>query len=177
MALTAVAPVPARNPWPLAAAATAAVAALAVLFFGFVLPAHRDAHDNAQAFTKPERAAMDAASVQAVNLLSYRRAHFEQDFARALAGATGELKTDLQKEKATTLKTMQDGKIDLAAQVNAVGLESTTDKGTLVLVVVTGSTVNDAGQSSPAKVERVQMTMVDSGGKWLASGIQVTDGA
>lgn len=169
------------TPWPLATGITVLAAVLAVVLLGVIRPAHADqVKRGVRAFSADEQAAMAAASTEAVNLLSYRRAHFDQDFARALAGTTGSLKSDLTKEKATTLKTMQADKIDLTASLNDVALEpppGTSAKSYNVLVVVTGSTVNNSGQSSPAKVERIEMAMAKSGSKWLASDVQVTDGA
>ena len=158
-------------------------AALAVVLFAVVLPAHGDRAAVAkQAFTGDERAAMNPASVEAVNLLSYRRAHFEADFSRALAGATGNLKKDLAGERSATLQAMQKNKIDLAANLQASAVVPSpagkpAGSSIPVLVVVTGSTVDDTGKSTPTKVERVLVTMVRSGTKWLASGIQVTEGA
>ncbi|HEY3736674.1 MAG TPA: hypothetical protein VGL26_04460 [Jatrophihabitans sp.] len=164
-------------------AATVLVAALAVLLFAVVLPGHADrARAARQAFSPDQRAAMSAATVEAVNLLSYSRSHFDSDFSRALAGTTGDLKKDLTGEKSVTLQALKKNKIDLTADTQAAALVPApagkqAASSVQVLVVVTGSTVDDSGKATPTKVERVAMTMVRSGSKWLASGIQVAEGA
>jgi hypothetical protein len=166
-----------RLPWIVAAAAGFVTVLLLVLLFVLILPDKDDDVSSApRVFTSAEQGAIRAASVEAVNILSYSRKNFDADFERALAGATGSLRSDLQGQKADTLKTLNTEKIDLTAQASDAALKATTDKGVVVLVVVTGSTRNDAGQVSPAKVERIEMTLVKQGGKWLASDIQVTEG-
>jgi hypothetical protein len=167
-----------RVPWTAAAVLAVVAAALAVVLFVVVYPA-RDRHraaGPASRFTSSEQAALKAASVQTVNLLTYSRAHFDADFARALAGVTGKLKSDLEADKAKTLQQLTANKFDIKATVSDVALEGgTPSKGLLVLVVASGYRVDDSGTSSAAVPKRIELTMVQRGGSWLASDLQGID--
>jgi hypothetical protein len=168
----------ARPPWVAAGVLAVVAAVLAVLLFVVVYPA-RDRHEKAApaaAFSSGEQAALKAAAVQTVNLRTYSRARFDADFARALAGVTGQLKSDLQKDKATTLVQLTKNKFDNKATVSDVALEGGSPvKGLLVLVVASGYRVDDTGKTSAAIPKRIQLTMVHSGSKWLASDLQGID--
>ena len=164
-----------RAAWIAAAVAAVVAAALAVVLFVVVYPARSDHQRTAgsRAFSADEQAAMKAASVQMVNLLSYSRAHFESDFARALAGTTGQLRTDLSSDKAKTLSQLDASKFDTSGTVSDVALEGgDTSKGLLVLVVAQGYKTDDKGQKSAGLPQRVELTMVLQHGKWLASNLQ-----
>jgi Mce-associated membrane protein len=169
---------PGRAPWVTAGVLAAVAAALLVLLLVVVRPAadkHREtAGENA--FSASEGAAMTAARVEAVNLLTYSRKSFDADFARALAGTTGQLKSDLAKDKDTTLKSLTDNKFDIKAEITDVALEGSDGaKGVQVLLVANGFRVDDTGTSSVAVPKRVQLTMVEVGGKWLATDLQGVD--
>lgn len=167
-----------RAPWLTAAVLAIVAAALAVVLFVVVYPA-RDRHQNAgpaAGFTADEQAALKAASVQTVNLLTYSRAHFDADFARAMAGVTGQLKSDLEADKAKTLQQLTANKFDIKATVSDVALEGgSVSKGLLVLVVASGYRVDDKGTTSAAVPKRIELTMVRSHGTWLASNLQGID--
>ena len=164
-----------RAAWIAAGVAAVVAAALAVVLFVVVYPARADHRRTAgsRAFSADEQAAMKAASVQMVNMLSYSRAHFDADFARALAGTTGQLHTDLSGDKATTQSQLTSNKFDTSGTVTDVALEGgDTGKGLLVLVVAEGFKVDDKGQKSAGLPQRVELTMVRQHGKWLASDLQ-----
>ena len=164
-----------RASWIAAAVAVLVAAALAVVLFAVVYPARQRAHDTAgeRALSSAERAAMRAASVQMVNLLSYTRKSFDADFARALAGTTGALHDDLAKDKANTLAQLNQNKFDTKGKVTDVALESgSAGKGFLVLVVAEGYKVDDTGQTGVGLPQRVELTMIDKGGKWLAADLK-----
>lgn len=166
------------NP-PLIAAGVAAViaAALAVVFFVVVLPDYNDrtsANSNAAhgQFTAAERTVVNAATIEAENIQTYARATFDHDWNRALAGATGGLKSDLTSRKATTLDALTKGKIDLTATVTNAALLGPTDdgKGLIVLVTMNGYQVQGKTKGVPIP-QRLALTMVKVGGKWLASDV------
>ncbi len=122
--------------------------------------------------TDTESAATNAAAVEMANLLSFRRDHFEADYQRALAGATGSLKSDVSKNKAITLSTMTQGKFDLVGKVTHKALEGPAVSGKtnsyVVLVTVNGyrsTTLDQPVQQS------LEVTVVRSKGKWLASDV------
>ncbi len=116
---------------------------------------------------------MTAAATEAVNVITFSRKTFDADFARALDGTTGALKSDLTGKKALTLSTMTSGKFDLKGTVGASAYVGPADpgKGVYVLVTVNGFQVADAANASTNSVQRFEMTMVKVGKSWLASNL------
>jgi hypothetical protein len=164
-----------RAPW-IAAGGLGVLVALLVLAFVHV---HSVSNDHAKSagsgygLTAEQQLAVTAASTEAANVVTFSRKTFTADFARALNGATGGLKSDLAKEKALTLNTMTSGKYDLKGTVGSSAYVGTTTngKGLLVLVTVNGFKVSDAAGASSATVQRLELTMVKSGNKWLADAL------
>src|SRR5919201_14534 len=101
-----------------------------------------------------------------------RRASFESDFQRALSGATGDLASDLHKEKSVTLKTITNGKFDMSARTTHVALEQRLDSGNqhgyLVLVTLNGYRSSAPDVPTPSQLA---LTVLDVNGKWLVSNI------
>jgi hypothetical protein len=168
----------ARPPWLVAGILVVVAAALGVIVFA-VLPGAKDHRHNSvgnSALSGDERAAMQAARIETVNLLTYARKTFDADWARALSGATGQLKSDLQSDKATTQDNLTKNKFDLTATVSDVGLAGGDARsGFQVLVVASGHRVDDSGTPSAAIPSRLQLTMTNVKGKWLASDLQGTE--
>lgn len=164
-------------PWLTAGVAGIVFVALAVVFFAVLLP-YRDDHParggfKAAQFSAGEQQAITAASTEAANILSYRRAHFQADWQRALDGATGSLRADVSQNKAATLSALQKGKFDLSAKVVHAALEGpvqgkATGTGYVVLVVVNGYRSVALDVPTP---QNLQVTVVKKNGKWLASDI------
>jgi hypothetical protein len=171
-----------RAPWIVAGVLTLVVAVL-VLGFVHVHSASRNharlGAGNSYGLTTAQQAAMNAAATEAANVTTYARKTFTSDFQRALNGATGSFKADLTGEKSTTLSTMQAGAFDLRGTVAATAFSGTTDNGKAILVLVTvnGYKVADNSSQNTATVQRLILTMIQSGKSWLAddltaSGIQ-----
>jgi hypothetical protein len=151
------------------------VAALVVVF----VHVHSVSRSNKNAgssydLTTAQHAALTAASTEAVNVLSFSRKTFAADFARALAGATGPLLSDLTGKKSATQSALSQGKFDLSAKVATpaayIGL---TDNGKqlLVLVTVNGYKVADDSSLNSSSVQRLELTMQLVHGRWLAAGL------
>ncbi len=161
-------------PWVVAGVLVVLIAAVAVVL-PHVHAVSKRASDAAAAnearVTLPVdyQKAVLAGATEAANLLTYSRKSFEADYARALGGATGSLKADIAARKASTLETMTKNKIDLSANVEHSAFESATGNSVSVLVTVNGFSKNDAGVSSVATPQRVELTMIKSSGTWLAS--------
>lgn len=118
------------------------------------------------------QAAVQAAATEAANILTYSRKNFDADWNRSLAGATGNLKKDHEADKATTQKQLNSQQVDLKATVQVSAFETADDSGSvLALVTVEGYTVNDQGERSAQTPQRLELTMVKSGNKWLASDL------
>ena len=169
-----------RRSWRRRRLASAVTAVVVVLGLGVGLGVllWPSSSSVAEGLTSDERAAMQAAGTAVVDLVSYSRSSFDDDYDRALAATTGKLHDDMASTKTQTLQTMKKGGFDLAAKLDETALVAAPDgEGTNVLVVVSGWTVDDAGKTSDPKIERVQMTMQKVDGAWLASNLQVPDGA
>lgn len=123
---------------------------------------------------KDYQAAVQAAATEAANILSYSRKNFDADWERSLAGATGNLKKDHAADKDKTKEQLTNQKIDIVATVQHSAFESVDDSGhVLALVTVTGYAVNDQGERSAENPQRLELTMVKSGDKWLATDLQM----
>lgn len=157
-----------------AAVAAAVAIALAIVYFVVVRPDHDNGSSTGGtgALTTEERTIMNAATTEAANLQSFRRAHFAADWARAMDGATGALKSDLSKEKAATLSTLTKGKFDLAADVTHTAYQGSVGDGKSYNVLVTMNGYQLAGTTKGLPIpQRLQVTMIQVGGKWLASDV------
>ena len=130
----------------------------------------------ASRISSPAKASTALARTSGFADFSLSRSNFDADFNRAIAGTTGQLKSDLQKDKASTLSQLTANKFDIKAQVTDTALESGDAKrGYLVILVANGFRVDDTGTTSAAIPKRIQLTMIEVGGKWLASDLQGVD--
>jgi hypothetical protein len=157
-------------PWIVAAVAGVILVALLALYFFGVRP---DEGKIPGALTGDERTAMSAAGTEAANSLSYRRDHFEQDFERALAGATGGFASDLKQEKNLTLQTLTSNKFDLSATVTHTALEGpiTSGKARGYTVLVTLNGYKSTQPDNPTQ-SQVAVTVQRVGTHWLVSDIR-----
>lgn len=162
-------------PWAVAAvlAALVVLMAIALPHVRAVSNQARDAADVGKSVALPTdyQAAVQAAATEAANILTYSRKDFDADWNRALAGSTGNLRKDQEAKRSDTLNAMTKNKIDLKAEVEQSAFESADGGQVLALVTVNGYTVNDSGVRSAETPQRLELTMVQSGGKWLASDL------
>ena len=116
---------------------------------------------------------MSAAGTEIVNLQSYRRASFDADYQRALDGTTGALHSDIAAKKQDTKDALTKGKFDTSAKLVSKALGDTVNSGKdhcyVVLVVVSGYRSNLP--SVPVQ-STLAVTVLNIGGKWLASDVQ-----
>ncbi len=161
-------------PWITAAILGGVALVLAGLFVLVIRPAHhRHASvPKAAGLTASEQQAVDAGAKQIVNILTFARTSFEADYARTLAGATGALRADLEKQKPTLLAQMSKGKFDLQGTVSNSAFEEINGDNSLVLVTAQGYKLPAGGQRTLASTARFEVTMAKVGGKWLASNLQ-----
>jgi hypothetical protein len=158
-------------PWIVAGAAGVLLAALLLTYFAFLVPDKKNSTDVG-GLTHTEQVAVSAAGTRAVNLISFRRAQFNADWARAVNGTTGALKTQITAKRAATLSSLQKGKFDIGATVTHASLEGPTVKGAkgyLVLVSVNGYHLDAKSQTVPQSLE---VTVVRQHGQWLASDVE-----
>ncbi len=172
-------------PWITASIAGVALLAL-VMTYLFALrhdqrhaDAQRAAAKRAAAFkssgqlTRTESVAMNAAATEMLNLITFSRAHFEADFQRALNGATGALRSDVEQKRSETLSAMTQNKFDLYGKLTHKALEAPVEGhrlGFIVLVTING--YRSTSPSAPIQ-QNLEVTVLNVKGKWLAS--QVTN--
>lgn len=163
-----------RLPWVVTAVLVAlALGAVAAAVF-VVRPQWNDRrHPPSLGLSATEQAAVDAASKQVLNLLSYSRKSFEADYARARSGATGALGQDLADptKKTTLLQQMTSGKFDLQGQITASAFEESSGANYAVLVSAQGYKVPDTGSKTLASTARFEVTMTRIKGRWLAANL------
>lgn len=164
---------PGTAPWVLAGVLVLAVAALALLVAHTVAVRHDNARTAGAEYgpTADQSAAVQAGATEAANLTTFTRKNFAGDFARALKGATGNLRKDLLGQQQNTLSAMTSGKFDLRSTVVESAFVGEDGGNVLVLVTLNGRHVFDSGQVDTATPQRLQLTMVRSGGAWLAGNL------
>lgn len=167
--MTSSRPSSSRAPWIVAAVLGVVAIALGVVLLTGVFATHRNSAVN-PAFTSSEQTAVDAAKQFVINQFTYTRANFDKDFARALNGATGSVKSDLSKNEAQLKSLMTTGGFDLSGQVTDAALSDSVKNNVDVLVSAVGYHVTSAGQT-PATTARFKVTMTKTGGKWYASNL------
>jgi hypothetical protein len=163
-----------RLPWVTAAVLlVVALGAAAALVF-VVRPDWNARHrTKIVGLTGTEQQAVDAASKQVINLLTYSRKSFDADYRRAQVGATGALAKDLSDttKKSTLLSQMTTGKFDLQGQVTASAFEESSGANIAVLVSAQGYKVPDSGSKTLASTARFEVTVTKINGKWLTSNL------
>jgi hypothetical protein len=170
-----------RAPWITAAVAGLVLLGLIVTYFAVLRGDVRDADRERAAarrgvvgdFSAEETQAVNAAATEMLNLLSFRRAHFGQDWNRAVNGTTGALRSDVVKKKQDTLTSMTKGKFDLSGKVTHKALQgpvaSGKQQGYSVLVTINGyrSTAPDV----PLQ-QNLEVTVIRQGKRWVAADVQ-----
>ena len=161
----------ATAPWVVAVVLAVVVAAL-VLALVRSLSVGDDNDHNSGRLTRPssqQLQAVQAGAVVAANLTTYSRKTYEADYRRALAGTTGALRTDLSKRKAAFLQAMKAGKFDLKASVVHAAFENASGSKVIVLVTLNGTHVVDGVANPASSPQRLELTMTQLDGKWVAS--------
>ena len=159
-------------PWMVAAVLALLVAALVVVLVR-TYSVRDDNKRNAGrliAPTAPSSEAVQTGATEAANLTTLSRENYKRDFARALAGATGKLRKDLVSHKAAYLSAMTSGKFDLKATRRRVRVrERGQRQGARSWSRSTARTSSTAVANPVATPQRLELTMVPSGGTWLAT--------
>jgi hypothetical protein len=146
-------------PWITAFVAGTVLVALLLVYLLGLRPAERHANalklaarQQAGQLTDVEARAMEAAGTEMINLVTFSRAHFDADFQRAIDGATGALRSDVQAKKSETLKAMTQGKFDLYGRLTHKALEGPVQPNTPIQ-------------------QNLEVTVINVNGKWLANDV------
>lgn len=159
-------------PWLVAGVLALVAAALVVLLLHTTSVKDETSAGGAGSALSPtadQLKAVQSGAIEAANLTTLSRAHYQSDFARALAGTTGTLRKDLMSKKAAYLSAMTAGKFDLKSTIVESAFESESGGKVLILVTLNGTHVVDQVVSPISTPQRLELTMVHSGGKWLAA--------
>lgn len=160
-----------RAPWIVAGVLALVAAALVVLLARTISVGHDNTRSagSALAPTADQQRAVQSGAIEAANLTTLARSSYAADFQRALAGTTGNLRKDLLGKKADYLAAMTAGKFDLKSSVVESAFESVSKGQVLILVTLNGAHVVDKVTSPITTPQRLELTMVKSGNKWLAT--------
>jgi hypothetical protein len=123
------------------------------------------------------RVAAEVGRSEVVNLLSYRRADFDLDLQRALAGATVPLSDDIQSNAASTRAAMISGHYDLSATVTAIAVKSTSAGSVTLLVAADANRVPDGAVQPVLTHPRYEVTVTRTLQGWAASAVTPVDGS
>jgi hypothetical protein len=120
--------------------------------------------------------AAEAGRSEVANLLSYRRADFQADLERALAGATGGLTTEIERNAAATRAAMRAGGYDLRGTVTAVAVLSAGTDSVTLLVGAASSRLADGAAAPVVTYPRYEVTVVRTSTGWATSDVSPVDG-
>jgi hypothetical protein len=158
-------------PWIVAGVAGAVLVALLVVYFVVFLPYRRD-HAVGQLSSR-ELDAMAAATTELDNIGALGGKNFDQNYDRALAGATGSLKSDLQKERSQAKKALAGNGVQAQVTQRALVGPAQGNGGAAGYQLL----MNLAGpQTSVTSVllapQQVLVTVVQQGNAWLVSDVR-----
>ena len=114
-------------------------------------------------------AAVIAGAREVVNLLSYARATFDADFARAIDGLTGPLRAQQVQLRAGLEQSMNQSQTDYAGEVRSVGVEGASGSSVLLLVCATGYSLQPGSGPPKSGTERFEVGLEFVKGRWLVS--------
>lgn len=156
-------------PWVTAAIAGAVLVALLVVYFVVFLPYRRD--HTVGGLTRDEQTALQVASTELDNIGALGGKTFDQDYDRAIAGATGPFKADLVRSRASAKKVL--GTSGVRAEVTTRALigpvRSGGHSGYQLLVNLSGPTSSIA--SVLLSPQQLVVTVLRVGGKWLVDDV------
>jgi hypothetical protein len=122
------------------------------------------------------RVAAEVGRAEVINLLSYRRADFDADVQRAVAGAVSPLREQIQGNATDTAAAMRKGKYDLGGTVTAVALERASGDSIAMLVAAQSTRVIDGAPSPSVSPVRYVVTVTRTDRGWAVSQVRSVDG-
>jgi Mce-associated membrane protein len=167
------APVPAwRAGLPFLVTSSVIVASLVVTALAFGLHNRARHRDTLPTPTAAQAAALAAARSEAVAMTTIGYQTAASDVNRILAGATGQLRTQFEKERADLPASLAQHKSNSRGNLLSAGLESLTPTNAKALVAVDATvTGSDTGPSGVVTYYRMLMTLENVSGRWLVSNV------
>ncbi|GAB3277417.1 hypothetical protein GCM10027589_03230 [Actinocorallia lasiicapitis] len=158
---------PAGGP-PLWVMITLGLVAAALLGGAFFLRAETDGKYSEKELDSASRAAVNAA--QDISSWDYRT--IESDTKNVLKETTGDFRAAYEKSAAKLLAQAPEQEAVVLGTASKAGVESADENGVRVLVFLNQST-NRKGAEPSTDLHRLRLTMVESGGSWLVSKLEV----
>jgi Mce-associated membrane protein len=122
-----------------------------------------------------DRATADATSAgraAAVRLLSYDHRHLDADFAAGKALTTAPFSAQYARTTSQAVKKVAtDTKATVTADVASVGVEQASSDRVVLVLFVNQTTTSTRLQRPQVDQNRVEMTLVPRGGRWLVSQV------
>ncbi|AKS30660.1 serine/threonine-protein kinase [Mycolicibacterium goodii] len=118
---------------------------------------------------------VDSAKTFALNLVTVNADTVDADVERVLDGATGEFRDGLQRGAAKMKKDTADEGKHTEAVVTGAGVESFSSDEAVVLVTLTTKTTNNTRQPREDALQRLAVTVVDTGGDYKVSKLEFID--
>lgn len=122
------------------------------------------------------RVAAEAGRSEVANLLSYRRADFDVDLQRAVAGATSPLSEEIQNNAADTRAAMTTGQYDLTGTVTAIAVVSASANAVTLLVTADATRIPDGSAEPVITHPRYVVAVIRTPLGWATSRVTPVDG-
>jgi Mce-associated membrane protein len=108
----------------------------------------------------------------AVDFTSFDYRHLDADFAATAKRATPAFASTYLKQSKSVASVITKAKAVSTSQVVATGLKSSSATNAVVLVAVNDLTKNTQSPKGTTQYFRMQITLVNQNGKWLASQVE-----
>ncbi|MGW7261438.1 hypothetical protein [Streptomyces sp. NPDC054834] len=113
-----------------------------------------------------------AARQSALNFTSLDYRHYARDSANVLKGATGDFKKQFTAQTAQLTRLVAENRSVSQGQVLDAGIIRSDTRSARVLVVADSKVTNTAAPKGQARTYRLQLDLVQRGGRWLTSDVE-----
>ncbi len=149
-----------------------AVLALVVVAAAVVLALFTSRASALDSVDSARRDALAAAQEGAANFTTYDYRHLDADFGRVRQTATGEFRTEFDKQAKVLEQLIKQGKAVAKGKVLDAAVVSATAHDATVLVALDDTITNTSAPKGVVRHYRLQIDMSLVGGRWLVSGVQ-----
>ncbi|MET7512723.1 hypothetical protein ABZS88_04465 [Streptomyces sp. NPDC005480] len=151
--------------WPVALAVATVLTTALTIWLGLAL---HDRHETEQR----RQDLLAAARQSALNFTSLDYRHYDRDSANVLAGATGDFRKQFAAQTEQLTKLVAENKSVSEGQVLEAGIVRSDERSARVLVVADSKVTNTAAPKGEARTYRLQLDLVQRGGRWLTSDVE-----
>jgi Mce-associated membrane protein len=153
--------------------AFAVVLVLAVLAAGWAgFRAHQSvqAHDQAR---HTDQLVLAAARQEVLALTGLDSKTAQSQLNRAISGATGSFKQQMQSSAAAFKSVVAGDKVVSTGKIDGIGVKSTSDKQATVLVAAEATVHNSKATKGELRLYRMSVKLQQMDGKWLVSAVEM----